>query len=95
VIGGTLCPPGDTVKVDVQQGAVELAMRDSAGHWYQRKVLTAGEAGHVLRLESWLSQAGYDLGNAGVPFGEAMRIGRALQDAAIRAGAEAGRRGGR
>ena len=94
VLGTTFTMHADTspvVRVDVEQGAVALVTCDSAGHWHPFEVLTAGGAAHVPRLEAWLSQAGADIGNAGVPWGESIRIGEALQAAAIRAGAAAAR----
>ena len=78
-----------TVRIAVSQGRVALETADSSGHWHAMQVLTAGEAVQVSRMEAWLGQAGYAIGNAGVPFREAMQFGVTLRRAVIQMGARA------
>lgn len=78
-----------TVRVTVTQGRVALETADSSGHWHAMQVLDAGDAVHVTRLEAWLGQAGYAIGNAGVPFRRAMQLGVQLRKAVLQAGAAA------
>lgn len=40
-------------------------------------------------MEAWLGQAGYAIGNAGVPFREEVQFGIALRRAVIQMGAKA------
>ena len=53
--------------------------------WVQRAFLDDPNDRSELRVA--LVQAGYDVGNAGVPIGESMRIGAALRRAALQTGA--------
>lgn len=78
-----------TVRVHVTQGRVALETADANGHWHAMQVLNTGDAVQVTRLEAWLGQAGYAIGQAGVPFRQAMQIGVQLRKAVIQAGAAA------
>lgn len=92
VLGTTFRIHTDTtphIRVSVEQGRVTLEARDATGHWRQLDILTAGQATHVTIIQAWLTQAGYDVQAAGVPFAEAMRIGTALRRSALQTGAAA------
>ena len=92
VLGTTFHMQVDTtphVRVDVTRGSVSIETCDSAGHWHQVNVLTAGQAIHIPMLAIWMAQAGYTISATGMPIREAAHIEEALRRAAIRLGAAA------
>ncbi|HXC25482.1 MAG TPA: FecR family protein [Gemmatimonadaceae bacterium] len=72
------------VTVDVETGTVVLSLPGPQGALRAVGVLTSGEVRRIPAMTRWFTHAGFLVGQAGVPFDEAIRIQEALLRAAAR-----------